>query len=640
MADNNVIIGAQVGNKDYQFQDETLETRVADIIAGMDITPSPGQAPNLTAVINNVNLLAEAHNELLGKLAKLAYNTDNVPGEVALTWPEQGDEPAYVAPELYSPALNSVIDLGVVAVGDSSVTRTITFRGSTGIVQDILLSINNDSRFALSTSQLRYQDVINGTASVAITYSGEDANAECILLVTGGVTGTITLRASIAAEDDVMHSVTASLEHCSLSNSGDVKEGDMFNANLVPDEGYAFTGLTIPVVTMGGDPLDSESGTIGYNQMTGNWNIHIDSVTGDIGVTASAVNVHKVNVNKTGCTYTGQSSVIDGGNVVLTFTPSGQYTMEGVVPTISGTTISNDVTLLSNDSLRISLYGVSSDVTVTVNAKNTAIGPDINPDDPGDSDLPAPCHKYLQRLDSSTPGDPNYEGLPIMQDEVGDVDLYNKKVFSTISTGYGNTKRVNNMTASVDDTDVSVPTNGQSLLLLADQADDGFSVLIKNYSPSRNANGMISGTLKNNIWISFTDARGSQLNLYRRGSSFDPSSDGHFLFGVKANSSGYLDTAHPFVAYYDGESETDEYFTGKGIDATKTWDILFTFEKETNEVKAYVDGELAGSAIPTADLVIRGLNIPNNISADGGFSHSGISFFNKVLTQEEIAALS
>lgn len=638
MAENNVITGAQVGNKDYQFQDESIEARVSLLESKIGTIPQQGQAPNLSAVINNVNLLAAAHNELLGKLAKLAYNTDNVPSAIAMTWPEPGDEPTYVAPELYSPALNSVIDLGIVAVGDSSVTRTITFRGSTGIVQDILLSIDNDSRFVLSTNQLSYQDVINGTASVSITYSGEDANAECVLLVTGGVTGTITLRASIASEDDVMYSIDGTgLSHCSLSNSGDVKEGDEYNSNLVADSGYAFDGVTAPVVTMDGSPLGSGSGSVTYNQLTGNWAIHINSVTGDIAVSASAVKVHKITIVKSGCTHTSVPSVLDGGNVVATFTPSTSYTLSEVSPSISGSVTSSDVTLLSNGKLQIMLYGVSSDITITVTARST-IAPDVNPDE---DDTLTPCHKYLQRLDPSTPGVPNYEGLPIMQDEAGDVDLYNKSVFDTISSGFGNTKRVNSASATVDGSTEAVPTNGQALQLLADPDDDGFSVLVKSYAPYRNGSGKIPGSSKTNIWISFTDARGTDITTYRSNSAFDNEQAGHFLLGVTTTSGSYSAVAYPYISYHNGSAAVNEFFMGKSVGDVvgETYDILFVYNKETNEVSAYVDGVLAGSVTPTAELAILGLNMTNRGVNGEYFSHSGVSFYNRMLTAQEIAAM-
>jgi hypothetical protein len=113
------------------------------------------------------------------------------------------------------------------------------------------------------------------------------------------------------------------------------------------------------------------------------------------------------------------------------------------------------------------------------------------------------------------------------------------------------------------------------------------------------------------------------------------------MLGVTTTSGSYSAVAYPYISYHNGSAAVNEFFMGKSVGDVvgETYDILFVYNKETNEVSAYVDGVLAGSVTPTTELAILGLNMTNRGVNGEYFTHSGVSFYNRMLTAQEIAAM-
>ena len=159
--------------------------------------------------------------------------------------------------------------------------------------------------------------------------------------------------------------VTNNLSHCSTSNrAGVVEEGAAYVATITANEGYTLDGATV-TITMGG---------INVSQYYSNGVISIQSVTGDVVVSVSAVESARVNLfNESEATLNARIRNVGGiGTGSIGRVVTGTIGLSNIsVLTIEGVTevISND-----NSYARIGLYsssaGGESDFVAVFNGGN------------------------------------------------------------------------------------------------------------------------------------------------------------------------------------------------------------------------------------------------------------------------------
>lgn len=250
----------------------------------------------------NVNTVAAKVDELIGALAKLAFNED-VEAIGDLSWEDSGgggDEPS-VRPVLSSPAVNTTVNIGQIASDGTSVSKTIAIKGS-GLTKNLAIAVSGTG-FSVSPSTLPYADVNSGT-SVTVTYTntgtGDGTTKSGSLSISSDeVSRSVTLKASKAAEGVTYRNIVGTFTHCQMSGlPATVADGGSFSGTLVADSGYDLPSDITVVGTC----------TKSYNPTTGA--LSLTNITSDITLSATA-----------------QQSE----------TPSGDYISSGLVLNLDGT---------------------------------------------------------------------------------------------------------------------------------------------------------------------------------------------------------------------------------------------------------------------------------------------------------------
>ena len=160
-------------------------------------------ADTYAVIQGNVNTVAAKVDELLGKLANLAFDEDK-PAQIGnLSWDSGGGDEPSVRPVLTSPAINSTVNIGQIASDGTNVSKTIVVKGS-GLTKDLTISASGTG-FGVSPSVLSYADVNNGT-SVTVTYTNTgtgDGTTKygSLSIFSGEVSRSVSLNASKAAEE-------------------------------------------------------------------------------------------------------------------------------------------------------------------------------------------------------------------------------------------------------------------------------------------------------------------------------------------------------------------------------------------------------------------------------------------------------
>lgn len=198
-------------------------------------------ADTYAVIQGNVNTVAAKVDELLGKLANLAFDEDKPDIIGDLSWDSgSGDEPS-VRPVLTSPAINTTVNVGQIASDGTSVSKTITVKGS-GLTKDLVISASGTG-FTVAPSTLSYADVNNGT-SVTVTYTntgtGDGTTKSGSLLISSDeVSRSVSLNASKAAEGVTYRNISGSFTHCQMNGlPATVADGGSFSGTLVADSGY------------------------------------------------------------------------------------------------------------------------------------------------------------------------------------------------------------------------------------------------------------------------------------------------------------------------------------------------------------------------------------------------------------------
>ena len=168
--------------------------------------------------------------------------------------------------------------------------------------------------------------------------------------------------------ETVTYSITAALTNVTIDNTAEsANEGESFAATLTASAGYELSNVTI---TMGGADITNTAYASG--------NIYISAVTGDVVITAVAVEISEVTtytITNNLVNVTSNNSAVsaeENASYTATLTATDGYTLEGATVTITmgGVDVTSDVYA---DGV-ITIPAVTGDVVITV----IAIAPNPN----------------------------------------------------------------------------------------------------------------------------------------------------------------------------------------------------------------------------------------------------------------------
>lgn len=160
-------------------------------------------ADTYAVIQGNVNTVAAKVDELLGKLANLAFDEDKPEQIGNLSWDSGGGDEPSVRPILTSPAINTTVNIGQIASDGTNVSKTIVVKGS-GLTKNLTI-LASGTGFGVSPGTLSYADVNNGT-SVTVTYTNTETGdgttkSGSLSIFSDEVSRSISLNASKAAEE-------------------------------------------------------------------------------------------------------------------------------------------------------------------------------------------------------------------------------------------------------------------------------------------------------------------------------------------------------------------------------------------------------------------------------------------------------
>lgn len=246
------------------------------------------------AIQSNVNTLQATVDDLIAKLANIAYKTDSRPSAIGeFGWPDNDSYPE-TEPALTSPLHNSTLSIGQIAADGTSRSASLSIKGS-NLTQPLGLSVTGTG-FSLSKSTLTAAEA-NAGAIVTVTYTntgtGDGATKTGFIEITSQQLATVkvNLTASKAAPDapeyfDVM--LGSGSTGVKLSSNEQVEEGNTLSVYLQP-----LTGYTLPssvTITENGTPVSVGSGQRATYD-SGSGLIQVANVRGAIEITATGVPV-------------------------------------------------------------------------------------------------------------------------------------------------------------------------------------------------------------------------------------------------------------------------------------------------------------------------------------------------------------
>lgn len=232
-------------------------------------------------VKTNVELIRTKVNELIGKLANVAFNIGQnelppLPID-ELHWSD--DSQGSNTPVLTSPSNGSTVNVGMIASGGTSVSKTITVKGLF-LNQSLSVSVIGNG-FSVQPTSIPALNANNGT-TLTITYSSSvDGDASgSVVISSSEVRASLIVTASKASSSVTTYSVSAgTLQHCSIANlPTNVEEGGIWSGTLDVDASYSRPDDIV---------VNGSHGTVNYNQNTGE--IRIYDIVSDISISATAV---------------------------------------------------------------------------------------------------------------------------------------------------------------------------------------------------------------------------------------------------------------------------------------------------------------------------------------------------------------
>lgn len=264
-------------------------------------------------------------------------------------------------------ASGSTFDLGTIATGGTSVSKTITVQGLH--LTSALSLAASGTGFSVSPATISAQDAASGQ-QVTLTYTnngaGDNTDKTGSLAISGGGLSNFTL--ALKAKKATATVSLANGGHCSL-NSGSIGSDGTYTGILQPDTHYDLPS-TISAV-MGSTPITFDGTTNSYNSSTGA--IQISNVSNNVVITAVAVAQVPITVtfpqDHSHMIIKHGDDVLSGDSVsvysdmldyVITFEAAPGYKFtSGYEPSVGGTALTG-----SNGVYTLTVNSVSDDITV------------------------------------------------------------------------------------------------------------------------------------------------------------------------------------------------------------------------------------------------------------------------------------
>lgn len=128
----------------------------------------------------------------------------------------------------------------------------------------------------------------------------------------------------------VYYPISATVTNGTTSGASKIASGQTVEVTIVPSSGYAVpTSVTV------------EGATASYNATTGV--ITLSEVTGDVSITAACVAVFAISVSVTNGSYSGDTTILDGGTANVTIAADTDYVLPSSI-TVSGASYTYDDT--------------------------------------------------------------------------------------------------------------------------------------------------------------------------------------------------------------------------------------------------------------------------------------------------------
>lgn len=147
------------------------------------------------SIRNNINVLRETLNALIGSLAGIAFTNGTKPELVAeFTWPSVG-----VSPQLLLPS--GTINVGSVTAG-GTVTKAVRIKGA-NLTHPLYINVSGEgfSRIERSVSAEQANEGVDITISYTGSSAGSAASGTLLIASNDGINETFTLTASVNAAD-------------------------------------------------------------------------------------------------------------------------------------------------------------------------------------------------------------------------------------------------------------------------------------------------------------------------------------------------------------------------------------------------------------------------------------------------------
>lgn len=227
----------------------------------------------------------------------------------------------------------------------------------------------------------KYSTTINAEAgftlnSIIVTMGGKDITSSVVnnnVITISSVTGDVVVTAkTIEIVAPTVYSITNNLTNCNTSNSTtSVTKGGSFSTIITARDGYRISTIT---VTMGGTNIT--------NTVVNGNSISISNVTGNIVITASAIQItpstYTITNNLTNCTTNNNAKTVSAnGKYSATITVNTGYALSTFNVSMGGVDITDSVVNQNT----ITINSVTGNVIITVKAIEESTKPDI-PDVP------------------------------------------------------------------------------------------------------------------------------------------------------------------------------------------------------------------------------------------------------------------
>ena len=538
----------------------------------------------------------------------------------------------------------------VSAVPTTSVTITPTTLTFDNLTPQQLTATVEPSN---TTDVLTWESNNNNVATVTNGLVTPVTKGNCVITAKSG---SYSATASVVVNYEVpTYTVTRNLVNAtSSSNVVEIIEGRPHTETITVNDGCRWDSTI--TVTMGGTDISSKCV---------NGVLTIESVTGDIVITATAIEVPSYNVvrNLVGCTSSSATSkIIENNTHTETFTASNGYTLNGatITVTMGGTDISNKY---SNGTLTID--SVTGDVVITVTAKAIPIYTitrnltNCTSSNSTTSIMEGNAHTETFTANSRH----TLEGATVVI-TMGGTDISNKYVNGvlTIESVTGNI--VINITAIEIDMNIPSPIVDWSLTNITNGTipNNGtggatYNATVQNGNYTSNANGI---TLETTAYAEtpYTAIATSDITLVVRCSLdeistrqyeriFRTSTDALCLFYTTTQQvlqAKFTNLTGTTTGYKEGYTKGTKNVT---FPKTFTHNELHTYamvgDVNANLVSFYVDGELIITQEGyTSMATITGIGIGDNGKNNYYFNKATFTKFqiyNQALTGEQIATL-